>query len=431
MEEKKRRRGKGYTTGLRSALVELVLNGGAVTYRSLRLLSRSDRHYFEELIRDMAKDDVFEISTSKRLKYATIKDLHKLELLTSQYGRNGSWKSCGLNEELLTRWKEKKKEDGEEIGRYKDLKKKDKNRYRVETNTAAIRKYKEAEVSQIMWHLKFNSLLTQKPSIARATTPALLDMNAGYYYTFEEVRKNSNYRVETDEQIMMDEQIMNSRAIGSLFCSGGSYVIYHFGRELQMWNKFQENIYKMATRRVAKEKMGMYLEADRNKHPIDGAIILGYQEGILSKLLNPAAKTDVTHQSKIMDSEYQNIFYVPVDRNGYYQLSIYKRKDWMEEMKKHLIPYGFDTTPSKLGKAAHGKGVEDGINKVVYLFTNNNVKELLFFIDRAAASPKTSYQIVAWRYMAGLFEFDVELPENIEMKYIDIEDYIKKVGING
>lgn len=401
-----------YESGTKGEIMKLLLNNGALMYDPLSIKGSVKAKTIRNAIDEMQKAGLVEKHLSEMGQYITITNEEMINRYCCRYKRNGMWDSYVVDEELLKHWKERSREDAMQIVKYQKVLKRDTNyRSLKRINDIARREYLKAEAKQVMYLSDVITLVNEDKG---------KEIEKGVFYDGLEVKADTSYRVLTKDEIE-DVMVANSRAVGNLISLGGTYTIYNTGKNLLRWNALlSEESFNNACRNIAKERHGII--ADKRQ-----AIILGHKFKPLVSLIERNDRTEEGRKAnKIMESFYDDIFYIPIGEAGGKVLTLMQQDYWFDIMKEYLIPQDYDTEPLHIGRGADGMKADN----VILLFTAGNVKQLEVFEQRAILNPNSKFTLKSFSFMKDALE-KVTWPNNVSLEYEDIDEYMELLRQEG
>lgn len=387
--------------------MKLLLNNGAMMYEPMEMKGRLRAKAIRNAIDEMEKAGLVEKHKSQMGRYITITNEEMINRYCCKYKRNGMYDGSVVDEELLKHWKEKGKEDAMQIVKHKKVLKRDPSYRSVRRiNVIAERKYHEAEASEVMY-LSGASVLANEEKKE--------DLSKAAYYDALEVKADSSYKVlNKDELPDGDMMVANSRAVGTLISQGGIYTVYDTGKELQRWNNIlSEESFNNACKNIAREKHGV--SNDKRQ-----AIILGHKFKPLLNLIKRNERSEEGRKAeKIVDSFYDEIYYIPIGEAGCKMLTIMQQDYWFDVMKELMLSETYDTDPISIGRGADGMNDDE----VVLLFTACNIKQLEMFEQRAVMNPNDKFILRCFSFVEEVLK-EIEWPSNITIESEDIDEYM-------
>jgi len=320
---------KKYEGNVRSEIIRILLYCGCLPLKSLALLPLSTTT-LQKKITEMEMEGVLKKERNKEFWFATLNEFEKNVVSFEKYypkvlieyyrkfgGKDAS--KARQTEERKRRTTPLATERESELG-VSAFKSVEKSKAKKIPTQDARRMIGNSESVMFFYGGGIKSIVGQKPLLR---SNAVTD-NDTYYYTSREVKA---YTGLTGEKIE-NKAVEQARINGLCISSGGSYPIFHFGK----------NMIDISTRGERKAKI--YIDnmlAEKDLKQTKGCIILHKNDGIYESLLFPQNELEKKRSEGIF-LVYRNVYLLSLDKQGQNMMDLMTISEWEERILSMALP---------------------------------------------------------------------------------------------
>lgn len=277
-------------------------------------------------------------------------------------------------------------------------------------NTGAIqtwRHHRMAEILVVLKSLNVNVWGFQKPNIdLNLNAKKTIDPNFNIFYTSKEIK---NADAEQSKKTNF------TRIMGTLFCQGGIYPIYHTNKGLMKWQQQGE----MKAQILVEDIVNCNYNFSFDKPFIASrSIMFGKDPMLISKILQSNGGKRMQNNFELLsfDNTYQNIHFITLDENGKKQLQILMSKNWQEKILKLLFDKSVLLDKNKTVDA------DAFINNTFILsFLDGDIGRLKRFKQSYKINPKNKFKIICFNWQKNAIKD--YMPE-AEIEVIDADLFL-------
>lgn len=253
---------------------------------------------------------------------------------------------------------------------------KDKNSDRI-----IWRRHRMAEICCILQDISVKIWSHEKPLLTlESQNNNLIPANDIVFYTSREM-KNADIEQRYKTEF--------TRIMGALFSPGGVYAIYNTNKGLMKWNKQGEG-----KAQVLIEDIVSY-NCKKEYSSLNEAIMFGKEMSTALEILNSNGGKRDSNDFELLsfDNTYNNIYYVTLDDNGIYQLSLLTQKNWYDAIRYSIFPNEF-LNNSYLSVDCDAYDKKN--NKYIMMFLDGNIGKLKRFKEASFDNKNKKFEIVCF-----------------------------------
>ena len=180
-----------------------------------------------------------------------------------------------------------------------------------------------------------------------------------------------------------------TRIMGVLFSPGGVYGVYNTNKGLMKWNKQGEGKAQVLIEDIVS------INCSNEYSSLDNAIMFGKDMSVALDILNSnGGKKDINDFELLsFDNTYNNIYYITLDDEGLYQLSLLTQNNWYDAIRYSIFPEEFlNTTYLSVDCDAYDKAH----NKYIMMFLDGNIGKLKRFKEASFDNKNKKYEVVCF-----------------------------------
>lgn len=180
-----------------------------------------------------------------------------------------------------------------------------------------------------------------------------------------------------------------TRIMGALFSPGGVYGIYNTNKGLMKWNKQGEGKAQVLIEDIVS------INCSGEYSSLDNAIMFGKDMSVALEILNSngGAKDINDFELLSFDNTYNNIYYITLDDEGLYQLSLLTQNNWYDAIRYSIFPEEFlNVTYLSVDCDAFDKKN----NKYIMMFLDGNIGKLKRFKEASFDNKNKKFEVICF-----------------------------------
>ena len=250
------------------------------------------------------------------------------------------------------------------------------------------RRHRMAETYCMFTDIEAKIWSFEKPELSLKNKSNRININDIIFYSSKEL-KNADIEQRYKTEF--------TRIMGALFSPGGVYGIYNTNRGLMKWNRQGEGKAQVLIEDIVS------MNCSSNYEELDNAIMFGKDINTAKEILdsNGGLKDSNDFEMLSFDNTYTNIYYITLDENGLYQLSLLIQKNWYNSIRKSIFPSEFiDFSYLSVDCDAFDKQN----NKYILMFLDGNIGKLKRFKEAAFDNKNKKFEVVCFDWQKEMLQ---------------------------
>lgn len=241
------------------------------------------------------------------------------------------------------------------------------------------RNHRLAEIMVILQYIGAKICIGEKPILSMNKNPGSIPHDDIFFYNSREM-KNADVEQRYKTEF--------TRVMGALFSPGGVYAVYNTNKGLMKWNRQGEGKAQVLIEDIVScNYSGSYEQ-------LNNAIMFGKDIDTAKKILESnGGKRDANDFEMLsFDNTYENIYYIPLDEHGIYQLNLISQNGWKDAIRYSIFPEEY----LKTERLSIDCDAFDGENKFILSFLDGNIGRLKRFKEVSYDSSRSTYEVVCF-----------------------------------
>lgn len=247
------------------------------------------------------------------------------------------------------------------------------------------RNHRLAEILAILQYLDAKLWCFEKPELSLKKHKSAIDKDDIIFYNSREM-KNADIEQRYKTEF--------TRVMGALLSPGGVYAVYNTNSGLMKWNKQGEGKAQVLIEDIVSSNYSGQHEQ------LNNAIMFGKDIDTAKKILesNGGLRDSNDFEMLSFDNTYENIYFIPLDDHGIYQLNLIVQKNWRDAIRYSIFPEEYlETENLTIDCDAY-----DGEKKYILSFLDGNIGRLKRFKEASYDSKSKSFEVVCFDWQAKM-----------------------------
>jgi len=276
-------------------------------------------------------------------------------------------------------------------------------------DTLIWRNHRLAEILMMFQYVDAKIWLFDKPKLSMRKTKNLISNDEIYFYNSREI-KNADIEQRYKTEF--------TRIMGALLSPGGKYAVYNTNKGLIKWNRQGEGKAQVLIEDI------IFNNFSGRHEDLNNAIMFGKDMETALKILesNGGPRDSNDFEFLSFDNTYQNIYFIPLDGHGIYQLNLIIQRNWQDAIRYSIFPESYMDTDS-LSVDCDGF---DGDAQYILSFLDGNIGRLKRFKEASFDSKTKKYEVVCFDWQKDMVE--KYMGSNVTIKEVTEEDLSKMIN---